>query len=314
MKFNRKYSLQELGQMLNARTSGNEESWADGLNEIHRIQPNQVVFVDHPKYYQKALNSEASIILIEREHFAPESKGLILCDEPFEAFNFLIQHFGSKSKPVSSKPLSVGANCQIADSVFIGENVSIGNDCTIFPGVSLLGDITIGDRVVIQSGTVIGSHGFYYKKKTTGYKRLLSGGSVVIEDDVEIGANCTIDKGVTASTCIGTGTKIDNLVQIGHDTVIGKNCLIASQCGISGCVIMEDDVTLWGQVGTVSGIRIGKGAVLQGRAVASKDLEPNKTYFGFPAEETRIKMREMAAVKRLPDFLSENKANLRKEA
>lgn len=314
MKFDRRYSLKELGQLLKAETIGDESVWVDGLNEIHSIQPNQVVFVDHSKYYEKALNSQASIIIIDKQQPVLESKGLIVCDEPFDAFNFLIEHFGPKTKPEAGKPLRVGANTQIGENVFVGEDVSIGNDCTIFPGVSLLGNVTIGDRVVIQSGTVVGSHGFYYKKKATGHKRFLSGGEVILEDDVEIGANCTIDKGVTAATIIGEGTKIDNLVQIGHDTVIGKNCLIASQCGISGCVILEDDVTLWGQVGTVSGIRIGKGAVLQGRTVASKDLEPNKTYFGFPAEEARVKMREMAAVRRLPDFLSDNNTNLKKEA
>lgn len=314
MKFDRRYSLKELGQLLKAETIGNESVWVDGLNEIHSIQPNQVVFVDHSKYYEKALNSQASIIIIDKQQPVLESKGLIVCDEPFDAFNFLIEYFGPKTKPEAGKPLKVGDNTQIGENVFVGEDVSIGNDCTIFPGVSLLGNVTIGDRVVIQSGTVVGSHGFYYKKKASGHKRFLSGGEVILEDDVEIGANCTIDKGVTAATIVGEGTKIDNLVQIGHDTVIGKNCLIASQCGISGCVILEDDVTLWGQVGTVSGIRIGKGAVLQGRTVASKDLEPNKTYFGFPAEEARVKMREMAAVRRLPDFLSDNNTNLKKEA
>jgi UDP-3-O-[3-hydroxymyristoyl] glucosamine N-acyltransferase len=126
---------------------------------------------------------------------------------------------------------------------------------------------------------------------------------VVIENDVEIGTNCTIDRGVTASTTIGAGTKIDNLVQIGHDTVIGKKCLFASQVGIAGCVVIEDEVTLWGQVGVISGITIGAKAIVYAQSGVAKSLEGGKTYFGSPADEARRKYREMAALRALPEII-----------
>ena len=127
----------------------------------------------------------------------------------------------------------------------------------------------------------------------------MSSGSVTIEDNVDIGALCTIDRGVTANTTIKKGTKIDNQVQIGHDTIIGYNCLIASQTGIAGCVVVEDNVTLWGQVGTNSGITIGKGAVILGQTGVTKSVKGGKTYFGTPIEESRKKLKELAGIKQL---------------
>ena len=157
----------------------------------------------------------------------------------------------------------------------------------------------IGNNVTIHAGTVLGADAFYYKKRPEGFDKLKSGGRVVIEDEVDLGALCTIDRGVTGDTTIGRGTKIDNQVHVGHDTVIGKKCLIASQTGIAGCVVIEDEVTIWGQVGMTSGITIGTKAVILAQSGISKSLEGGQTYFGYPAEEARKKYKEMGALRQL---------------
>jgi UDP-3-O-[3-hydroxymyristoyl] glucosamine N-acyltransferase len=155
---------------------------------------------------------------------------------------------------------------------------------------------------------VLGADAFYFKRFPEGYEKMLSCGRVVIHDNVEIGANCTIDKGVSGDTVIGRGSKLDNLVHVGHDTVIGKNCLFAGQVGIAGVVKIEDDVILWGQVGVQKDITIGKGAVVLGKSGVPKSLEGNKTYFGSPVQEARQKMRELALVKQLPEVIEKLKS------
>ena len=148
---------------------------------------------------------------------------------------------------------------------------------------------------------------FYFQKRAHGFDKLLSGGRVVLEDDVEIGALCSIDKGVTGDTLVKKGTKIDNQVQIGHDTVIGEKCLIAAQSGIAGCSVLEDEVILWGQVGVISGVTIGKKAVIMAQTGVGKSLEGGKTYLGSPAEEARDKLKQMAAVRQIPDLMKQIK-------
>src|SRR5690606_26855698 len=202
---------------------------------------------------------------------------------------------------ISNKAISdsaeIGEGTQIQPNVFIGQNVKIGKNCLIHANVSIGNDTQIGDNVIIHSGTVLGGDGFYYKKRETGFDKLKSVGNVVIENDVEIGTNCTIDRGVTASTIIGEGSKLDNQIQIGHDTKIGKKCLLASQVGIAGCVVIEDEVTLWGQVGVKSDVRIGAKAVVLAQSGVGHNLEPEKSYFGSPAEETREMFKRISAQK-----------------
>ena len=164
----------------------------------------------------------------------------------------------------------------------------------------VIGDRTkIGNRCIIQSGTVLGGDAFYYRKLPTGYIKMLSVGNVVLEDDVEIGANCTIDRGVTDTTIIGEGTKMDNQIQIGHDTIIGKRCLIASQVGIAGCCNIGNDVTIWGQVGVSSDITVEDGVVILATSGVSKDLKKGKTYFGAPAEEAKEYYKKQVKITRL---------------
>ncbi len=280
------------------------------MNEIHVVEPGDIVFVDHPKYYGKALDSAATIILINKEVDCPEGKALLISDDPFRDFNKLTNNF----KPFVASDCSIsasakiGVNTIIQPNCFIGNNVSIGDNCIIHSNVSIYDDAVIGNNVTVHSGTVLGANAFYYKNRPDGYDRLKSGGRVVIHDYVDVGAACTIDRGVTADTIIGEGSKLDNQIQIGHDTIIGKKCLIASQTGIAGCVVVEDEVVIWGQVGVKSGITIAKGTELYAQSGLGHSTDEGKSYFGSPAVEAREKFKEMAYIRKIPDIIKNLKS------
>ena len=309
MKFPKTHTLQEIANIISAEFVGDADFPVYGMNEIHVVEPGDIVFVDHPKYYDKALQSAATIILINKTVDCPEGKALLISDDPFRDFNKLTNHFRpfQFSNAAVSASAKIGTGTIIQPNCFIGNNVVIGNNCLIHANVAIYDNTVIGDNVMIHAGTVLGADAFYYKKRAEGFDQLISGGRVVIEDNVGIGALCTIDKGVSGDTIIGEGTKIDNQVHVGHDTVIGKKCLIASQTGIAGCVIIEDEVTLWGQVGTTSGITIGAKAVILGQTGVTKSVEGGKSYFGTPIEESREKLKQLANVKRIPEILQKLK-------
>lgn len=309
MKFPKIHTLKEIADLIDCEFVGDANFQAHGMNEIHVVEPGDIVFVDHPKYYDKALNSAATIILINKSVDCPEGKALLISDDPFRDFNKLTRHFRPFQGTNVSISLSseIGENTFIQPNCFVGNNVKIGKNCIIHANVSIYDNTIIGDNVIIQAGTILGADAFYYKKRESGFDQLLSGGRVVIEDNVGIGALCTIDKGVTGDTTIGEGTKIDNQVHVGHDTVIGKKCLIAAQTGIAGCVIIEDEVTLWGQVGTTSGITIGAKAVVLGQTGVTKSIEGGKSYFGTPIEESREKLKQLANIKQIPAILNKLK-------
>lgn len=300
MTFKQPQTLKNIAELIGAKMIGDENFPVLGTNEIHRVKNGEIVFVNHPKYYDKALNSAATIILIDKEVDCPEGKVLLVSQDPFGDFNKINTHFTKITNfGETLHELEVGERTQIHPSVVIGNNVEIGNDCIIFPNV-VIGDRTIiGDNVIIQSGTVLGGDAFYYRKLNGNFDRLISVGNVIIENNVEIGNNCTIDRGVTDSTIIGEGSVLDNLIQIGHDTIIGKKVLIASHAAIAGCCVLEDEVTVWGQVGMASGNRVGKGAILLGKTGVNKDLEGGKTYFGSLAEEFKQYLRKEVKLKNL---------------
>jgi UDP-3-O-[3-hydroxymyristoyl] glucosamine N-acyltransferase len=309
MKFPKVYALQEIATIINCEYVGDANFTVSGMNEIHVVEKGDIVFVDHPKYYTKALNSAATIILINKKVDCPEGKALLISEDPFTDFNRLTKHFRpfeTSNVSISSSAV-VGQGTVIQPNVFIGNHVVIGKNCLIHPNVAIYDNTIIGNNVIIHAGTVLGADAFYYKKRDDGFDQLLSGGRVVIKDNVGIGALCTIDKGVSGDTIIGEGTKIDNQVHVGHDTVIGKKCLIASQTGIAGCVIIEDEVTIWGQVGTTSGITIGEKAVILGQTGVTKSVEGGKSYFGTPIEESREKLKQLANIKKIPEILNKLK-------
>jgi len=309
MKFSQAHTLSQIADLLDCKFVGEAGFPVTGMNEIHVVTPGDIVFVDHPKYYDKALQSPATIILINKEVECPAGKALLISTDPFRDFNKLTRYFKpfEKLNSAISSTATIGEDTVIQPNVIIGNNVSVGNNCLIHANVTIGDNCVIGDHVIIQSGTVLGGDAFYYKKRPEGFDKLLSGGRVVVEDHVEIGTNCSIDRGVTGDTIIGTGSKLDNLIQIGHDTVIGKNCLLASQIGIAGCVVVEDDVTIWGQVGIRSDVRIATGTVLMAQCGVSKDTDPGTTYWGTPFGEVRTKLREYAAIKQLPEIVKKLK-------
>ncbi len=296
MRLNEAASLEALAKLLNCAYGGDAKVLAQGINEIHMVNEGDIAFVDHPKYFEKTLESEATIIIINKAVDCPEGKGLLIHPEPFTAFNQLIAHFAPNKRIHEriDKSARIASSAYIHPTASVGANTIIGEDCIIQANVSIGSNCVMGDRVIIHPNTTIGSDAFYYKTRPETFEKLLSCGRVVIENDVEIGAGCTVDRGSTGDTYIGAHSKFDNQVHIGHDVRIGKRCLFAAQVGIAGCVTIEDNVTMWGQVGCIANVTIGKGATIMAQSGIGKSLEGGKTYFGSPAGEARNKLKELA--------------------
>jgi len=299
------HTLKEIAAFVNAEFIGNPEFIISGINEIHKVEKGDITFVDHPKYYGKALSSKATTIIINKKVDCPEGKTLIFSEDPFRDYIKIVKKFRSFEKCSSavSESAKIGEGTIIQPNAFIGNHVTIGKNCIIHANVSIYDHSIIGDNVIIHSNSVIGADAYYFKRRPEGYDKMESCGRVIIEDKVEIGALCSIDKGVSGDTIIGKGTKLDNHIQIGHDTIIGKNCLIGAHCAIAGVTVIEDDVILWAKVAVNKDLVIGKGAVLLATSAVDKSLEGNKTYFGAPAEEAKKKWREMANIRKLPQII-----------
>jgi UDP-3-O-[3-hydroxymyristoyl] glucosamine N-acyltransferase len=298
-------SLKEIAALIHSRFIGNENHVITGFNEIHRVENGDVVFVDHVKYHEKALNSAASTVIINSEVDVPEGKALIIHQEPFTAFNLLTQHFSPKS--YSSRNISasakIGNETQIMPNCFIGNNVTIGDNCILHPNVVVYDGCKIGSNVIIHANTTIGSDAFYFKKRINHYEPLYTCGVVIIEDNVSIGANCTIDKGVTNVTKIGRGSILDNQIHIGHDVIIGEMCLFAAQVAIAGACTIGNNVIMWGQVGISSGLIIEDNVTILAQSGVGENLKEGRSYFGSPAGDAKEKMREIFAGKQLPELI-----------
>ncbi len=309
MKFPSPVTLKELAELTQTSIIGNGDMLVSGINEIHKVESGDITFVDHPKYYDKALGSSASFVIINKDVPAPKGKALLFAEDPFSVYIAIVKKFRTfvAAKVAISQTAIIGNGTIIQPGVFIGENVKIGKNCILHSNVSIYDHCEIGDEVIIHANTVIGADAFYFKRRPEGYDKMLSCGRVLIHNRVEIGASCTIDKGVSGDTIIGEGSKLDNQVHVGHDTVIGKNCLFAAQVGIAGVVTIEDDVILWGQVGVQKDLTIGKGAVVLGQSGIPKSIEGGKTYFGSPIQEAREKMKELALMKQMPQIIEKLK-------
>jgi len=305
MKLDSALTSDRVAKIIGGSYTGNPDFLITGLNEIHMVESGDLTFVDHPKYYDKALCSKATTIIINKQMSPPEGKTLIFSDDPFAAYMTLVRLFRpfEKSNLNISPSAEIGEGTVIQPGAFIGNGVKIGRNCIIHSIVSIYDNCQLGDRVIIHSGSVIGADAYYFQRKPEGYRKFESCGRVVIGDDVEIGALCSVDKGVSGDTTISNGTKMDNQVQVGHDSYIGKNCLIGAKCAIAGVTRIEDDVILWGLVAVNKDIVIGKGAVMLATAAADKSLEGGKVYLGAPAIDARRRWRELAAIRRLPDIL-----------
>ena len=305
MKFDTPLTLKEISDLLGARFIGDPGFPVTGINEIHMVEPGDLTFVDHPKYYEKALNSKATTILINKEVDPPAGKALLISSKPFDDYVFLATKYRpfTKSTEWVSPNAKIGEGTIIQPGAFIGNHVVIGKNCLIHANVSIYDHTVIGDHVIIHSNAVLGADAFYFQRRPDGYKKLESCGRVVIGDNVEIGAATTIDKGVSGDTIISQGTKLDNHVQIGHDTVVGRNCLIGAHCAIAGVTRIEDDVILWARVSVNKDLVIGAKAVVLAMSGVDKSLPGGKTYWGVPADDPRKKWKEIAALKILPDLI-----------
>jgi len=306
-------TLLEASNFLDASYKGNPEALITGINEIHMVEQGDITFVDHPKYYKKALESKATFIIINNDREAPEGKGLIISEDPFADYVKIVTKYRSfercerlrsfeRCERLVSPSAHIGEGTVIQPGAFIGNHVKIGENCIIHANASIYDHCVLGNDVIIHSGAVIGADAYYFQRKPAGYRKMESCGRVVLGDRVEIGALTSIDKGVSGDTTVGDGTKFDNHTQIGHDTHIGKNCLIGAHCAIAGVTSIEDDVIIWARVSIDKDLTIGKGAVILATSGVDKTLEGNKTYFGSPVDDVRKKWREMAILRKLPEI------------
>jgi UDP-3-O-[3-hydroxymyristoyl] glucosamine N-acyltransferase len=302
MKFPKPIPVRELARRFGAQLIGDENLFARGINEIHRVEEGDIAFSDVPKYFQRTLNSPASVILLNAPAPCPPGKAILVVDNPFEVYDTLVREhrpFEPSITPISHLA-QIHPTAIIEPGVVIAAHAVVGAHSYIQAN-TYIGEYTlIGAHVNIGPNCIIGSDAFYFKKHSDGsYQKWRSGGRVIIEDYVDIGAGCTVNKGVSSDTVIGHGSKLDCQIHIGHDVVVGKNCLFAAQVGIGGASIIEDNVVLYGQVGIIQAVRIGQGAVVLAGSGVSKSLEGGKTYFGSPAEEMRVKYRELATLRLL---------------
>ena len=304
MKFSEPQSLKQISDFLNAKYIGDPSHIIRGMNEIHMVEKGDLTFVDHPKYYDMALNSDATTILINKDVECPDGKGLIISDDPFVDFNKLSDHFRPfvPANEMVSATAEMGEGTVIQPGAFIGEHVKIGKNCLIHSNASVYGHCILGDNVILHSGSVIGADGFYFQKRKGETLKFKSVGRVILGNHVEIGANTTIDKGVTGDTYVGDYTKFDNHVQVGHDTQIGRYCLIGAFSAIAGVTRIEDNVILWASVLIDKDLVIGEGAVMLATAGTTKSLEGGKVYYGVPAIEVRKAWQQMALIKKLPEI------------
>ncbi len=305
MDFPKPQILSNIADIIGGKVIGDPNASVKGLNELHVVRNGDITFVDHPKYYKKALESAATYVIINKEVTAPEGKSLILHDAPMDAFNMLIAYFrpmAPATKMVSSSAV-IGEGTIVQPGAFVGNNVKIGNNCIIHANVSIYDNTVIGDNVIIHSNTVIGGDAYYFQKREHGYVKFLSAGRVILNNNVEIGASCSIDKGVTGDTIIGEGTKMDNQCQVGHDTVIGKHCLIGAFAAIAGVTTIEDEVIIWARVAINKDIVIGKKSVILATSAVDKTIEGNKTYMGAPVMEVRQYWKQFVSLRKIPEII-----------
>lgn len=314
MKFKAPVDVKWIAKFIDARLVGDVTIQAEGLNEVHKITPGDISFVDIEKYYLRTLASQASVVIINKEVECPAGKALLITKDPIGAYVKLVKHFCpfEPATKMISDTAEIGEGTIIQPNVFVGNNCKIGKNCIIHPGVVIYDRTYIGDNVIIHGNSVIGADAFYFNKRFNEpllYKKLESCGRTIIEDDVEIGACCTIDKGVSGDTIIGRGTKFDNFIHIGHGTIVGKDCLFAAQVGVAGKVNIGNNVLLYGQVGVSKDLDIGDNSVVLAKSGVGKSLPGGNVWFGIPVQDAKDKMEELVWVKRIPELWDKMKSD-----
>lgn len=336
-KQERPIRLGELSRLIKGRLDGSADIEICGIASIKNASSNDITFLSDAKNYSahlKSLEYSKACAIIAPED-APELKiPSIRFKNSYEGFARALEYFyplkksdagihpaafvhenAKISKTSIIEPNAtveegaiIGDGAWICGGCYIGANSEIGKNSIISPNVSILHTCKIGDDCIIHSGTVIGSDGFGFTPVNGRHMKVPQVGNVVVENNVEIGSNTTIDRGTLGSTVIGSGTKIDNLVHIAHNVIIGKNCIIVGQVGISGSTILEDNVTLAGQVGTVGHVTVGKGSTVAARGVVTNNVPENSFVSGFPIKNHSEERRILAATRKLPELLKRVRA------
>ena len=303
MKLRTPTTAAALAERFGARIIGDGSIAVTGLNEIHHVKPGDLCFVDHPRYYAPTLASQASVILIDREQDCPPGKALLVHPEPFAAYNGLVWHErpAATESAAAERPPRIGEGTYVAPGARLGAGVVIGKHCHVGSNAVIGDGCTLGDRVTVSAGTVVGGEAFYFKRTAEGLYPWRSGGSVRLEDDVFLGPCCTIARGVSSTTVIGAGSKLDAQVQIGHDCKVGRHVLMAAQVGVAGNCTIGDWSILQGQAGIAQNVTLGERTVIMAQSGAGRDLEGGKSWFGSPVQEARKAFRDMVLVRKLGD-------------
>jgi UDP-3-O-[3-hydroxymyristoyl] glucosamine N-acyltransferase len=326
-------TVKELAEICNARIEGGDPSaLIHSAADITSAQMGQVTQLTNSKYTRYINNSSATACLMGESFVvddSPETMALLICPDPEMSFIKAVEllhpdrEYGNNISPsavlennvklgselyigpyaVIGENASIGDNSQVLAGAYIGRNVKIGKHCRIHPYAVIYDDVEIGDHVIIHSGAIIGADGFGYKFRNNRHVKVPQVGNVVIEDHVEVGANTCIDRGALGSTKIGSGSKIDNLVQIGHNNKVGKNVIMCGLTGVSGSCTIGDFAVLAGSSGVADHVTIGSGAVVLARSGVAGDIGPGMQVFGSPAKEKRIAYKEQVAISKLPELL-----------
>ncbi|MCL5103951.1 MAG: UDP-3-O-(3-hydroxymyristoyl)glucosamine N-acyltransferase [Armatimonadetes bacterium] len=325
-----------IASLIDGDIEGNSGLAVDGVANVDDAEAGDVVLAEDAKFFRKALESKASCIICGVDVARPcDGKCVIKVARPAEAFARVLDYFrGEELVPAVGigvgavveegvrlgENVAIGANCFIGrgaslgdgcvafPNVYVGESVTIGEGTKIYPGVTIYPKCRIGKRVILHAGAVIGADGFGYKPSANGLMKFPHAGIVEIGDDVEIGANSTIDRAKTGATVIGIGTKIDNLVHIAHNVKLGSNCVVVALSGVAGSVEIGNGVTLAAQTGIKDHVRIEDGAVIAARAGVIGNVGKGATVSGFPARDHRSEKRVEAARLHLPDILERLRA------
>lgn len=289
-------------------TKGNATQDIVGINEFHSVTKGEITFVDCEKYYKRVLSSDASVVLIDKDIECPEGKTLIITDDPLRDYLAVVQHFAhfNPQSETVHPDAQIGEGTVVQPLVFIGEHVKIGKNCIIHSNVSIYGHATIGDNVIIHANSTIGADACYFQRRQTGWIKLTSCGDVAIGNNVEVGSNCCIDRGVSGTTHIGDGCKFDNLVQIGHDAYIGKNVLLGAQSAIAGCTYVDDDCVIWAKACVNKDLYVAKRTTLNAYSAIGKSvMKEDTTLFGIPATDATKKMKELVYTKNLSSLFKD---------
>ena len=315
-----KKNLSEIIQYLNLDNISNDIQ-ITGLNTLKEATQSEISFLENKKYLSQLKDTKAGAIFVTKEfkNYVPKNSIALICENPYETLAKASKIFAPKVVETKGNKANIGTNCNIMENVsigfdatignnciimagvFIGDNVTIGDNCIIYPNVIIYRDCIVGNDTIIHAGTVIGSDGFGFATTKNGkHIKIYQNGNVIIQNDIEIGANCSIDRAAFNSTIIKSGARLDNLVHIAHNCIIGEGCILTGQVGLAGSTILHEYVVMAGQSGATGHLEIAPFSTISGKSAVSKTIkEPNKQWAGFPLMEHRTWLKLQAKIAKL---------------